>query len=107
VSIGHPRLLGYLMMTGRNVDEVLRVIDSLQLTADEGSDAFKWKNGDDLIIFSSVSDDEVRHSYLQGSKAPKSCLRIVPQRRANARGRLSAGCRAQILGSCATITMFS
>jgi len=73
-------MLTYPMSTGRNFDEVLRVLDSIQLT-----DRYKvatpvnWKNGEDVIILPSVSDAEARTKYPQGWKAPRPYLRIVPQ----------------------------
>jgi alkyl hydroperoxide reductase subunit AhpC len=70
----------YPMTTGRNFDEVLRVIDSLQLTAKyKVATPVNWKHGEDVIIAGSVSDDEARKIYPQGWKAPKPYLRIVPQ----------------------------
>jgi alkyl hydroperoxide reductase subunit AhpC len=73
-------IIVYPMTTGRNFDEVLRVIDSLQLTARyRVATPVNWKNGDEVIIAGSVSDDEARHLYPQGWKAPKPYLRIVPQ----------------------------
>jgi thioredoxin-dependent peroxiredoxin len=75
-------ILVYPMSTGRNFDEVLRVIDSLQLTArHKVSTPVNWKNGDDVIISGSVSDEEARKQYPQGWKAPKPYIRIVPQPR--------------------------
>jgi alkyl hydroperoxide reductase subunit AhpC len=72
----------YPMTTGRNFDEVLRVIDSLQLTAKyRVATPVNWKPGDDVIIAGSVSDDEAKKTYPQGWKAPKPYLRIVPQPR--------------------------
>jgi alkyl hydroperoxide reductase subunit AhpC len=69
----------YPMTTGRNFDEVLRVIDSLQLTAKyKVATPVNWKPGEDVIIAGSVSDDEARKIYPQGWKAPKPYLRIVP-----------------------------
>ena len=71
------------MSTGRNVDEVLRVIDSLQLTAKHKlSTPVNWKPGDDVIISGAVSDEEAKKVYPDGWKAPKPYLRIVPQPRA-------------------------
>jgi thioredoxin-dependent peroxiredoxin len=71
--------LVYPMTTGRNFDEVLRVIDSLQLTAKHRvATPVNWKPGEDVIIAGVVSDDEARQIYPQGWKAPKPYLRIVP-----------------------------
>jgi thioredoxin-dependent peroxiredoxin len=73
-------IIVYPMTTGRNFDEVLRVIDSLQLTATHRvATPVNWKRGDDVIISGSVSDDEARKIYPQGWKAPRPYLRIVPQ----------------------------
>jgi alkyl hydroperoxide reductase subunit AhpC len=73
-------ILVYPMTTGRNFDEVLRVIDSLQLTAKHKvATPVNWKKGDDVIIAGSVSDDEARQTYPQGWRAPKPYIRIVPQ----------------------------
>ena len=73
-------ILVYPMTTGRNFDEVLRVIDSLQLTANHKvSTPVNWKQGEDVIIAGSVSDEEAKKRYPQGWKAPKPYLRIVPQ----------------------------
>ena len=73
-------ILIYPMTTGRNFDEVLRVIDSLQLTARyKVATPVNWRNGEDVIIAGSVSDDEARTIYPQGWKAPKPYIRIVPQ----------------------------
>jgi len=75
-------VLVYPMTTGRNFDEVLRVIDSLQLTAKHRvATPANWKQGEDVIIAGSVSDDEARKIYPQGWKAPKPYLRVVPQPR--------------------------
>ena len=72
----------YPMTTGRNFDEVLRVIDSLQLTAKHKvSTPVNWQPGEDVIIAGSVSDDEAKQQYPQGWKAPKPYIRIVPQPR--------------------------
>jgi len=73
-------MIVYPMTTGRNFDEVLRVIDSLQLTAKHKvSTPVNWKQGEDVIIAGSVSDEEAKKTYPQGWKAPKPYLRIVPQ----------------------------
>ena len=68
------------MTTGRNFDEVLRVIDSLQLTAKfKVATPVNWKNGEDVIIAGSVTDEQARQTYPAGWKAPKPYIRIVPQ----------------------------
>ena len=73
-------MLSYPMSTGRNFLEILRVLDSLQLTAKhQVSTPANWKPGDDVIISGSVSDDEARKKYPGGWKAPRPYLRIVPQ----------------------------
>ena len=73
-------LISYPMSTGRNFDEVLRVIDSMQLTAKHKvATPVNWKDGDDVIILGSVNDEEAKKTYPQGWKAPKPYLRIVPQ----------------------------
>ena len=72
-------VLVYPMTTGRNFDEVLRVLDSLQLTATHKvSTPVNWKNGEDVIIAGSVSDDEAREIYPEGWKSPRPYIRIVP-----------------------------
>ena len=75
-------VLVYPMTTGRNFDEVLRVIDSLQLTAKHKvATPVNWKHGEDVIIAGSVSDDDAKKTYPQGWKSPKPYIRIVPQPR--------------------------
>lgn len=73
-------MLIYPMSTGRNFDEVLRVLDSMQLTAKHKvATPVNWKNGEDVIIVPAVSDAEAKEKYPEGWKAPKPYLRIVPQ----------------------------
>ena len=73
----------YPASTGRNFDEILRVIDSLQLTAKHKvATPVNWKNGEDVIIAGSVTDDDAKKQYPQGWKAPKPYIRIVPQPKA-------------------------
>ncbi len=73
-------ILVYPMTTGRNFDEVLRVIDSLQLTASHKvATPVNWKQGEDVIIAGSVSDDEAKETYPDGWESPKPYIRIVPQ----------------------------
>src|SRR4030095_11577520 len=79
-------MIVYPMTTGRNFDEVLRVIDSLQLTATHKvSTPVNWEPGEDVIIAGSVSDEEAKKVYPDGWKAPRPYLRIVPQPGAPAR----------------------
>ena len=74
--------LSYPMSTGRNFDEVLRVLDSIQLTAKhQVSTPVNWKPGDDVIISGSVSNDEAQKKFPQGWKSPKPYIRIVAQPR--------------------------
>jgi thioredoxin-dependent peroxiredoxin len=73
-------VLVYPMTTGRNFDEVLRVIDSLQLTAKHKvSTPVNWQQGEDVIIAGSVSDDQAREMWPDGWESPRPWLRIVPQ----------------------------
>lgn len=72
--------LTYPASTGRNFDELLRVIDSLQLTANyKVATPADWKDGDDVIIGGSVTDEEAKELFPEGWKAPKPYLRILPQ----------------------------
>jgi len=74
--------LTYPMSTGRNFDEILRVLDSMQLTAKHKvSTPVNWKNGDDVIIAGSVSDAEAKEKYPEGWKTVKPYLRVVKQPR--------------------------
>jgi alkyl hydroperoxide reductase subunit AhpC len=75
-------MLTYPMSTGRNFDEVLRILDSCQLTAKHKvATPVNWKQGQDVIILTSVSDAEAKEKYPAGWKAPRPYLRIVPQPR--------------------------
>jgi thioredoxin-dependent peroxiredoxin len=77
-------VLVYPMTTGRNFDEVLRVIDSLQLTAKHKvATPVNWQQGDNVIIAGSVSDDEARETYPEGWDSPRPYIRIVPQPNSN------------------------
>ena len=73
-------MITYPMSTGRNFDEVLRVLDSCQLTAKHKlATPVNWKPGDDVIIVPAVSDEAAKEMYPDGWKAPKPYLRLVPQ----------------------------
>lgn len=73
-------MLSYPMSTGRNFDEVLRVLDSLQLTAKHSvSTPVNWKPGEDVIISGSVTDEQAKQKFPGGWKSPKPYIRIVPQ----------------------------
>jgi alkyl hydroperoxide reductase subunit AhpC len=73
-------ILVYPMTTGRNFDEVLRVLDSLQLTAKHRvATPANWKQGEDVILTGAISDDEAKKLYPQGYKQPKPYIRIAPQ----------------------------
>jgi thioredoxin-dependent peroxiredoxin len=75
-------ILVYPMTTGRNFDEVLRVIDSIQLTAKHKvATPVNWQQGEDVIIAGSVSDEEAEKTYPEGWQAPRPYIRIVPQPR--------------------------
>jgi alkyl hydroperoxide reductase subunit AhpC len=80
-------MLSYPMSTGRNFDEVLRVLDSMQLTVKyQVSTPVNWKPGDDVIISGNVSDEEARKKFPEGWKAPRPYIRIVPQPKEKAAG---------------------
>ena len=73
-------MLSYPMTTGRNFDEILRVVDSMQLTAKyKVATPVNWKYGEDVIIAGSVSDADAKKTYPNGWRAPKPYIRIVPQ----------------------------
>ena len=73
-------MLTYPMTTGRNFDEVLRVLDSMQLTAKHKvATPVNWKQGEDVIIVPAVSNDEAKEKYPDGWQSPKPYIRIVPQ----------------------------
>jgi alkyl hydroperoxide reductase subunit AhpC len=73
-------MLVYPMNTGRNFNEVLRVLDSMQLTASHKvATPANWKQGEDVIIVGAVSDDEAKKTYPNGWRSPKPYIRIVPQ----------------------------
>ena len=73
-------ILVYPMTTGRNFDEILRVVDSLQLTAEHKvATPAQWQQGDDVIIAGSVSNEEAEKTYPDGWKSPRPYIRIVPQ----------------------------
>ena len=73
-------MLSYPMSTGRNFDEVLRLLDSVQMTAKHKvATPANWKQGDDVIILPAVSDAEAKEKYPEGWSAPKPYLRYVPQ----------------------------
>jgi alkyl hydroperoxide reductase subunit AhpC len=75
-------MMTYPMTSGRNFDEILRVIDSMQLTAKHKvATPVNWKQGEDVIIAASVSDEDAKNLFPNGWKAPKPYLRIVPQPR--------------------------
>ena len=79
-------VISYPMTTGRNFDEVLRVIDSLQLTAEHKlATPANWRNGDDVIIIPSVSDEEAKQKYPAGFKTLRPYLRVVAQPKATTR----------------------
>ncbi|MEA2286185.1 MAG: thioredoxin-dependent peroxiredoxin [Solirubrobacteraceae bacterium] len=85
-------ILIYPMTTGRNFDEVLRVVDSLQLTAQHKvATPAQWQPGDNVIIAGSVSDDEAREKYPDGWESPRPYIRIVPQPGADALSGAGSG----------------
>jgi alkyl hydroperoxide reductase subunit AhpC len=72
--------LTYPASTGRSIDEILRVLDSLQLTADyQVATPVDWKDGDDVVISGAVSDEEAKERFPKGFKALKPYLRMTPQ----------------------------
>lgn len=78
-------MIAYPMTTGRNFDEILRVVDSMQLTAKHRvATPVNWRQGDEVIIAGSVSNDEAKVLYPEGWKQPKPYIRIVPQPHSNA-----------------------
>ena len=77
---GIKAMISYPMSTGRNFDEVLRLLDSCQLTAKHKlATPVNWQQGEDVIIVPAVSDEDAKKAYPDGWKAPKPYLRIVPQ----------------------------
>jgi len=73
-------MIAYPMTTGRNFDEVLRVLDSLQLTANHKvSTPVNWQPGEDVIIAGSVSDEDAKKMYPEGWRSPRPYIRLVPQ----------------------------
>ncbi len=73
-------MITYPMSTGRNFDEILRLVDSCQLTANHKvATPVNWKQGEDVIIVPALSDDEARSRFPQGWRAPRPYMRIVPQ----------------------------
>src|SRR3974390_3000815 len=76
-------MLTYPMTTGRNFDEIIRVLDSIQLTAKhQVATPAQWKQGEDVIIAGSVSDEDAKKIWPQGFKAPRPYIRYVPQPKA-------------------------
>ena len=73
-------IITYPASTGRNIDEILRVIDSLQLTANYSvATPVNWQDGDDVIIVAAVSDEDAKEKFPKGWDAPKPYLRVTPQ----------------------------
>jgi hypothetical protein len=86
------------MKTGRNFDEALRVLDSLQLTAKHKvATPANWKNGDDVIIAGSVSNEEAEKRFPEGWKTPKPHMRVVAQSRRCRSARSQHGARSAVL----------
>jgi hypothetical protein len=94
-------MLTYPMTTGRNFDEILRVLDSMQLTAKHKvATPVNWKPGEDVIIAPSVTDEQARKKYPDGWKALKPYLRAWPSRRADPRrGTTARAVRASMICS--------
>ena len=94
-------ILVYPMTTGRNFDEVLRVIDSLQLTAKHKvATPVNWKPGEKVIIAGSVSNDQAKETYPDGWEEPRPYIRIVPQ--PELAGARRPACREQAPGDSAS-----
>ena len=86
-------MLTYPMSTGRNFDEVLRLVDSCQLTAKhQVATPVNWKHGEDVIIVPSVSDEDAKAKFPQGWKTLKPYLRVVPQPKSPARAGSRRSC---------------
>ena len=91
-------VLVYPMTTGRNFDEALRVVDSLQLAAEHKvSTPVNWQQGEDVIIAGSVSDEEAKETFGDW-EAPKPYIRVVPRRA----GRASRATRARAAKPCSS-----
>jgi len=84
-------MLSYPMSTGRNFNEILRVLDSMQLTASHKvATPVNWKDGEDVIILPSVTDEEAKKTYPEGWRTPKPYLRIVPQPASSRKSKASS-----------------
>ena len=99
-------ILAYPMTTGRNFDEVLRVIDSLQLTAKHKvATPAQWQQGDDVIIAGSVNNEQAKEIWPEGWTEPKPYIRIVPQPKGEARDALAGGRSGDCRPPCACSAM--